>query len=86
MKICNMRKYVMIKCLYYIPKLFVLLSVIDMLTNYSVANKMYYGPVGLTLLNKHYYYYYHNKPDINTYPIKVPSGTVVVTLQFVTKK
>ena len=35
--------------------LFILLSVIDMLTNYSVANKMYYGPVGLTLL-KHYYY------------------------------
>ena len=49
----------MIKCLYYIPKLFILLSVIDMLTNYSVANKMYYGPVGLTLLNKHYYYYYY---------------------------
>ena len=46
----------MIKCLYYIPKLFILLSVIDMLTNYSVANKMYYGPVGLTLPNKHYYY------------------------------
>ena len=41
----------------YIPKLFILLSVIDMLTNYSVANQMYYGPVGLTLLNKHYYYY-----------------------------
>ena len=33
-----------------------MLSVIDMLTNYSVANKMYYGPVGPTLLNKHYYY------------------------------
>ena len=34
-----------------------MLSAIDMLTNYSVANKMYYGPVVLTLLNKHYYYY-----------------------------
>ena len=43
----------------YIPKLFILLSVKDMLTNYSVANQMYYGPVGLTLLNKHYYYYYY---------------------------
>ena len=43
----------------YIPKLFILLSVKDMLTNYSVANQMYYGPVGLTLLNKHYYYYYN---------------------------
>ena len=51
----------MIKCLYYIPKLFILLSFIDMLTNYSVANKMYYGPVGLTLLNKHNYYYYNLK-------------------------
>ena len=58
MKRCDKRKYVMIKCLYYIPKLFILLSFIDMLTNYSVANKMYYGPVGLTLLNKHSYYYY----------------------------
>ena len=48
----------MIKCLYYIPKLFILFSFIDMLTIYSEANKMYYGPVGLTLLNKHYYCYY----------------------------